>query len=487
MQNVVMVNPNKLVISSVHNELYGTEEDFESSLLFQTIQSKGILTPLIVDPNFIVVSGVMRLRIALSLNMDTVPVLFTSNPLEDYQVALLNVSRQKLPSVVLKEYELLKPLFIVGKGKRTDLTGETPILCHKETLGTSKSTVQRLCRIDNYAVKVHGSKESDGYKKMWRRLDVGDYNASKLEKSLKKKVMALDSNTPRHDGDYIKPGFVIFNSDSANLFQLDDASIQVVITSPPYFSVKDYDIGDNQIGFELLPYEFTVRLAEHFDECMRVIKPKGSLFVNLGDYIVDGEYKCVPAHFAIEMAKRGWRLNDTITWAKNNPRPSQAKRTINCTESIFHFTKTAHFDYYTDWIEEFLNDEINKGFSGHFHGVNSPNKSVRSFLDFRGENVIVSNASNNHRLRERCRELGIHEIHDSTFPEILPEICIRLASREGDTVLDIFNGTASTGVVASVLKRDYFGYELNPNYILQSKVHYEDLQDVTKSHLLKSA
>lgn len=487
MKNVLFVNPKKLVVSTIHASLYGEESDLESTLLFQTIQSKGILTPLIVDPNFTVVSGVMRLRIALSLKMDTVPVLFTSTPLEDYQVALLNVSRQKLPSIVLKEYELLKHLFIVGKGKRTDLTGETPVLSHKETLGTSKSTVQRLCRIDNYALKVHGSKESDGYKKMWRRLDVGDYNASKLEKSLKKKVQALDDNTPRHNGDYIKPGFVIYNSDSINLFQLEDESIQTIITSPPYFGVKDYDIGENQIGFEISPYIFTVGLAQHFDDCKRVLKPKGSLFVNLGDYIVDGEYKCIPAHFAIEMAKRGWRLNDSITWAKNNPRPSQAKRTINCTECLFHFTKTAHFDYYTEWIKEFLNNDSNARFTSLFHGVNASNQSVRSFLDFRGENVLVSNASNNHRLRERCRELGIPEIHDSTFPEVLPEICIRMTSKEGETVLDIFNGTSTTGVVANVLGRDYYGYELNPNYILQSKIHHEELSEVTKSHLLKSA
>jgi len=487
MQNVVMVNPNKLVISSVHNELYGTEENIESSLLFQTIQSKGIVTPLIVDPNNFVLSGVLRLRIALSLKMDTVPVLFTSTPLEDYQVALLNVSRQKLPSVVLKEYQLLKPHFIVGKGKRTDLTGETPVLCHKETLGTSKSTVQRLCRIDNYAVKVHGSKESDGYKKMWRRLDVGDYNASKLEKNLKRKVQALDGNTPRHNGDYIKPGFVIYNTDSINLYQLEDESIQTIITSPPYFGVKDYELGEEQIGFEKLPYVFTVGLAEHFDDCKRVLKPKGSLFVNLGDYIVDGEYKCIPAHFAIEMAKRGWRINDLMIWAKKNPRPSQAKRTINCTEYLFHFTKTSHFEYYTEWIEEFLKDENNSGYTELFHGVNASNQSVRSFLDFRGENVILSNVSNHRRLRECCRELGIPEIHDATFPEVLPEICIRMTSKEGDNVLDTFNGTSTTGVVANVLGRNYFAYELNPNYILQSKIHHEYLSEVTKSHLLKAA
>jgi hypothetical protein len=137
MQNVVMVNPNKLVISSVHNELYGTEENIESSLLFHTIQSKGILTPLIVDPNNFVVSGVLRLRIALILKMDNVPVLYTSVPLEDYQVAMLNMGRRKIPSMILREFQLLKPLFEVGQGARTDLNQSQPKLEHKEALGVS--------------------------------------------------------------------------------------------------------------------------------------------------------------------------------------------------------------------------------------------------------------------------------------------------------------------------------------------------------------
>ena len=101
MKNVIFVNPKKLSVSNIHSTLYGEESDLESSLLFQTIREKGIVTPLIVDPNYVVISGVLRVKIALILKLESVPVVISDEPLEDYQVAMLNTGRQKLPSMIL--------------------------------------------------------------------------------------------------------------------------------------------------------------------------------------------------------------------------------------------------------------------------------------------------------------------------------------------------------------------------------------------------
>jgi DNA modification methylase len=107
-------------------------------------------------------------------------------------------------------------------------------------------------------------------------------------------------------------------------------------------------------------------------------------------------------------------------------------------------------------------------------------------MDFRGHNIINSNASNTTWLKNECLKQGIPFTHSATFPEIIPEILIRTTSKVGDTVMDVFNGTATSGCVANVLGRDYVGFELNPDYIKQSIVRFE-CSESTKNHLLKVA
>jgi site-specific DNA-methyltransferase (adenine-specific) len=486
MQNVVMVNPNKLVISSVHNELYGTEENIESSLLFQTIQTKGILTPLIVDPNNFVVSGVLRLRIALILKMDNVPVLYSSVPLEDYQVAMLNMGRRKIPSMILREFQLLKPMFQLGQGARTDLNQSQPKLEHKEALGVSKETVQKLQRIDKLSKSLYGSTDTKGYQKVWEKLDEGTTNISKMEKILKQKCDTRNRENSRIQGNFEKPGFRIINQNSKVLVEVADKSIQTIITSCPYYDKRDYEIGKFQLGHEITPEEFVVNLTDHFEECKRVLKDKGSLFVNIGDFIINRRYRLIPTQFALEMEKRGWILNDHIIWAKNNPTPTCGKRSICCTEHIFHFVLTTHFDYDLSWINELADTrtEIKEG--GLFWGVESEHSKPRSFMDFRGHNIINSNASNTTWLKNECQKQGIPFTHSATFPEIIPEILIRTTSKVGDEIMDIFSGTGTVGSTSNVLGRNYIGYELNPDYIKQSIVRYE-CSESTKNHLLKAA
>jgi DNA modification methylase len=389
--------------------------------------------------------------------------------------------------MILKEYQLLKPLFQVGKGTRTDIIGKESKLDVKETLGVSKNTIQRICNIDKFAKELFGSENSEDYKRIWQKIDSGETNITKTEKRLRNQVEVKQSLSEFPQGDYSSSDFVIYHSNSKSLIELEDDSIQTIITSPPYFHVKDYNIGKKQLGKESEPYEFTVNLAEHFDDCYRVLNSKGSLFVNLGDYIVNGEYKLIPAHFGLEMSKRGWKINDVIIWAKNNPRPSLAKRTICSTEYIIHFVKSTHFYYNLDWVKELGVQDKSSSLKTLFNGFDGNNAQLRSFLDFRGDNIIKSNAANTHKLREKCKELGVSIIHDSTFPEILPEIFIRTTSVEGQIILDVFNGTATVGAVAKVLKRKYVGYELNPEYIFQSKVRVENLLEDTRHKLLKSA
>ena len=181
MSQVEFVNPKLLSVSSIHTIIYGENEKLEDFFV-ESIKQYGIKVPLLITRDFKIISGTLRFKVALQLNIKEVPVMFSDEPLEPYQLALLNQGRRKLPSMILQEYKILKPLFQVGKGSRTDLNGNKPPLQVSDTLGVSKNTIQKLCNISKYAEHVYGSTKNKRYTDMMKKLDKGELIISKLEK-----------------------------------------------------------------------------------------------------------------------------------------------------------------------------------------------------------------------------------------------------------------------------------------------------------------
>ena len=101
---------------------------------------------------------------------------------------------------------------------------------------------------------------------------------------------------------------------------------------------------DNQLGLEATHQDYINKLCNIFDEIKRVLKPTGTCFVNLGDTYVDKELMQIPSRFAIEMSKRGWLLRNNIIWQKNNsmPFPVTDRFTVDF-ENIFFFTKNKQY------------------------------------------------------------------------------------------------------------------------------------------------
>jgi DNA modification methylase len=93
-----------------------------------------------------------------------------------------------------------------------------------------------------------------------------------------------------------------------------------------------------------------------------------------------------------------------------------------------------------------------------------------SGLDYVLNDVIRGNISSTGELRKQCSEKGFYLTHSATFPLSIPALCILLSSKEGDTVMDCFNGTGTTGEVAIMLGREYIGFETNPEYVMASEV-----------------
>ena len=129
---------------------------------------------------------------------------------------------------------------------------------------------------------------------------------------------------------------------------IPSSSFDLVITSPPYFSQREYStIG---LGNEETVDEYLDNILEVFRQLVRVTKPTGSIVYNIGDKIIDGCVQLVPYRFAIKVLEDPLlklRLVNDITWVKKNPTPHQfSRRLIASTEPFFHFALGN--DYYYD-------------------------------------------------------------------------------------------------------------------------------------------
>lgn len=137
---------------------------------------------------------------------------------------------------------------------------------------------------------------------------------------------------------------------------LEPATIDVVVTSPPYWKKRDYSFA-GQIGQEPTPKAFAATIVDCLREWRRLLAPHGSVFVNLGDTYHNKSLAGVPGRVEAAAADDGWILRNRIIWAKEGGMPEPAKnRLANRHEYILHFTKDA--DYYYDafgYSEQFGN------------------------------------------------------------------------------------------------------------------------------------
>ncbi len=130
------------------------------------------------------------------------------------------------------------------------------------------------------------------------------------------------------------------------LKQLPGESIDLVVTSPPYYLQRHYNMAGMGVGGEKSVENYIESLLEVFDEVVRVVKPTGNIVYNIGDKYIESSLLLVPFRFAIEATKRkDMRLVNNITWVKANPTPRQFnRRLVSSTEPFFHFAKGP--DYY---------------------------------------------------------------------------------------------------------------------------------------------
>ena len=145
---------------------------------------------------------------------------------------------------------------------------------------------------------------------------------------------------------------VICGDAAEEVARLPAASIDSIITSPPYFRQRDYS-GDRQLGHEATPAEYIQRLVDIFAQCHRVLKDSGTAWIVLGDKYPDGQQLGMPWRAALALVDFGWILRSDIIWHKPNAMPSAVKtRPTTDHEYVFFFTKSKQYFYDADAIRE---------------------------------------------------------------------------------------------------------------------------------------
>ncbi|MEM4300433.1 MAG: site-specific DNA-methyltransferase [Candidatus Caldarchaeum sp.] len=146
---------------------------------------------------------------------------------------------------------------------------------------------------------------------------------------------------------------IICSSAREFLETMPSETVDLIITSPPYWGLRDYGIHDDPraVGLEKTPEEYIEKLVNVFKEAKRVLKPIGSMYINLGDTYMDKSLLGIPWRTALELVKQGLILRNCVIWYKPNALPSSVKdRFSNTYEYLFLFTKSKKYYFNLDAV-----------------------------------------------------------------------------------------------------------------------------------------
>jgi DNA modification methylase len=254
---------------------------------------------------------------------------------------------------------------------------------------------------------------------------------------------------------------------------LPDGSVRCVVTSPPYWGLRDYG-HDGQLGLEQTPEDYVAGMVEVLREVRRVLADDGTLWLNLGDSYGSGKQLVgIPWRVAFALQADGWYLRQDIIWAKPNPMPESVRdRCTKAHEYLFLLSKKPRYYYDADAVREpfahpHLADEAKRRKESGRLGT-GPYEAGAGRNDFGGYTGGVGYASQsdgrNRRSVWTVTTKPFRGAHFAVMPEALVEPCVLAGSAEGDTVLDPFAGSGTVGVVALRHGRSFVGVELNPDY-----------------------
>lgn len=275
---------------------------------------------------------------------------------------------------------------------------------------------------------------------------------------------------------------------------LPDESVHCVVTSPPYWGLRDYEI-EGQIGLETTPEEYVRKLVDVFREVRRVLRKDATLWLVLGDSYAGGgrggnpvdspfrkqatnvgsliapssiprglkpkDLLGIPWRVAFALQADGWWLRSDIIYAKLNPMPeSVTDRPTSAHEHVFLLARSKRYYFDADAVRIPQSEGTFERFGNNRAPRKTTSKAIAANEGIRNVWTIATEP--------------FPEAHFATFPCALVEPCIKAGCPKGGTVLDCFGGAGTTGLVADRLGRDAILIELNPEYAAMARRRIND-------------
>ncbi len=234
-------------------------------------------------------------------------------------------------------------------------------------------------------------------------------------------------------------------------FPVDEPIIDVTITSPPYWDIKNYGSIDNQIGYGQTKHDYLDDLNSILNNCLQNTKPTGSMWLILDTYRRNKVLELLPLEISKIAQEIGWKLRELIVWDKQYGLPWHQKGQMrNTSEYILFFTKSDDYKFYVDRIKNL--DEISKWWVDFPERFNPKGKTPTNIWRFpiRKRGTWPNKSTVNHM----C-----------PFPTGLVARIIEIASDEDDLIFDPFAGSGIVLAMAEQMKRKFVGFEINPEYV----------------------
>jgi modification methylase len=243
----------------------------------------------------------------------------------------------------------------------------------------------------------------------------------------------------------------IIIGDSRTMTEVEDSTIDLVVTSPPYWHIKDYGV-PGQIGYGQTLHQYLLDLYCTWRECFRVLREGARLCLNIGDQFarasIYGRYKVIPLHaeFIAQCETIGFDFMGSIIWQK--------KTTMNPSGGA---VVMGSYPYPPNGIIEIDYEFI--------HVFKKPGKSRKVSTEIKEASKLTKEAWKEyfagHWHFGGAKQVG----HEAMFPAELPRRLIKMFTFRGDTVLDPFLGSGTTVKAALELGRNAVGYEINDSFL----------------------
>ena len=265
---------------------------------------------------------------------------------------------------------------------------------------------------------------------------------------------------------------IILGDCSEKLKEIEENSIDLIITSPPYADQRKNTYGG------IHPNRYVEWFLPISEELLRVLKPTGTFILNIKERVVNGERHTYVLELILEMRKQGWLWTEEFIWHKKNCYPGKwPNRFRDAWERLLQFNKKKKFKMFQDAVMIPIGDwaKIRLSNLSETDKIRDESKVSSGF----GKNI------SNWLGREKAYPTNVlhmstecnNKNHSAVFPESLPEWFIKLFTEAKDWVLDPFMGSGTTIRAAQKLRRHSIGIEIQPHY-------YNMLLDETRTNQL---